>query len=66
MMISTDIEFFQIVYLKLDPDQYGRMVTKVEISPGGEILYQLSCGTIISMHYRQEFSLEKNELEVLK
>jgi hypothetical protein len=66
MMISTDIEFFQVVYLKLDPDQYGRMVTKIEVSPGNEVIYQLSCGTVISMHFRQEFTLEKNQLELIK
>lgn len=63
MLIEIELEYFQTVYLKTDPDQLPRQVTGMEIQPGHIILYGLNCGTIYSQHYREEISLERDEVK---
>lgn len=61
MVINSKYNFFDTVYLKTDPDQRQRMVTRLNITPNG-ITYELSCGTQTSWHYDQEIAEEKDVL----
>lgn len=53
---------FENVYLKTDPDQYLRLVTRIIICLNGSLLYELTCGTEVTLHYAEEISLIKNTL----
>ena len=55
MTITLKYEFGDIVYLKTDPDQLERMVTRAIISPNG-VLYEVTCGTTASTHYEMEMT----------
>ncbi|GGG97337.1 hypothetical protein [Pedobacter zeae] len=46
-----------IVYLKTDPEQLQRIVTRLFFNPG-IVLYELSCGTDVSTHYEIEMTTE--------
>lgn len=61
MVINSKYNFFDTVYLKTDPDQRQRLVTRMNITPIG-VSYELSCGTQTSWHYEQEISEEKDVL----
>lgn len=58
MLVEIDLEYFRTVYLKTDPEQLPRQITKIEVLPGGSILYGLNSGSLFSTHYREEISLE--------
>lgn len=59
MMVVSDIELEQFVYLKTDPEQYQRMVTAISVFPGNVLNYELSSGSEKSYHYRFEITTEK-------
>lgn len=66
MIIDNKFNFWDIVYLKTDPDQEKRIVTEMKLigSMGAiSILYLLSCGSQISNHYEEEISSEKDIVE---
>ncbi len=65
MIISTDIDFFNVVYLITDQDQKPRLVTEVKIMPPNTVLFSLSHLTECSWHYRNEFSTEKDQVKKL-
>jgi hypothetical protein len=65
MIISSDLEFFQTVYLVTDPDQKKRIVTEITLKPGNVIVYSLSCGVEESVHYREEITTEQDEAKKL-
>lgn len=58
-VIENKYEIKQKVYLVTDEDQKERLVTGLKVCSGGEIIYQLSCGTSVSDHYDFEISPEK-------
>lgn len=58
MVIESEFDFGEIVYLTTDVDQKARMVTMVIVQPTG-VLYKLSCGTGDSSHFGIEISREK-------
>lgn len=63
MTIITDINFFDPVFLKTDPEQLPRLVVEVKIfpaPPGYAVVYFLNCGAVCSTHYREEFTKEPN------
>jgi hypothetical protein len=62
--IDNKFDFEQIVYLKTDREQLPRMVTKISITKV-DIIYELSCGTLVSGHYGCEISEVINELITL-
>jgi len=64
MLIDTEYNFGDIVYLKTDPDQIGRMITEFTVYPMG-ILYSLSHGVNTTKHYELEFSKEKDVIQTL-
>lgn len=59
------MEFGDIVYLKTDPDQLERIVSG-KIARPGAILYELSCGTMLSNHYDFEITEEVDVLKKVK
>lgn len=61
MLIESKFEFFQLVYLKTDPDQRQRMITRLNVTPNGTT-YEVTCGTQASWHYANEISEEKDIL----
>ena len=65
MMIDNKYEIGEIVYLKTDPDQHGRMVFAIELYKGGELLYKLIMGTMVSAHYGFELSKERDSIKML-
>ena len=58
MTIVTPYEFFQVLYLRTDTDQVARLLTNIEVSPGPQVKYGLSCGTGFSWHYAEEITTE--------
>lgn len=60
MIIENKFDLGELVYLKTDEDQKQRMVTKISATLDGGLLYDLSCGTVITCHYEKEISEEKN------
>lgn len=64
MKVSTRFDMFQIVYLKTDPDQLGRMVTYIKLLPGS-VVYALSYGTSSSEHFEQEITTTANVVKKL-
>lgn len=59
MRVDTKYELGEIVYLKTDPDQQGRMITQISLRPG-HIFYELSCGSNSSWHFEVEFTTERD------
>jgi hypothetical protein len=62
MILENKYDFEQIVYLKTDPEQLPRIVTRMTINKGGLISYALNSGPMESYHYEFEISQEKNVL----
>lgn len=62
MVIDNKFNFGDVVYLKTDPDQRSRMVSKLSILPTGAIVYELSHNTYTSQHYDFEISTQKDVL----
>lgn len=60
IVIEPKYEFGDFVYIKTDKDQDQRIVTALVLCPAGDILYELTCGTVSSKHYDFELSKEKN------
>lgn len=61
MIIETDHNFEDIVYLKTDPEQLPRIVTRFVVSKHS-VIYELNCGTVCSAHYGFEISSVRNIL----
>ena len=57
-MIEFNIE--QIVYLKMDNEQHGRMVTGIALRPGLSVIYCLSFGVTETWHYGIEIDDERD------
>lgn len=51
----------EAVFLKTDPDQLERIVTSIQIYPGGTsgVIYHLSCGSHNSEHFAIEITKKK-------
>lgn len=64
MIIDNKFNFWDIVYLKTDVDQEPRIITQISLCPSGMILYQLSCGLQVSLHYEKEITPEKSLIEL--
>ena len=59
MIIKTDFDIGQVVYLKTDVDQKPRIVTRFSVTKECT-LYILACGTEETTHYDIEISETKN------
>ena len=62
MVVNSEFEFGQQVYLKTDKGQDIRIVTAICVRGNGNITYELHCGVNSSWHYNFEISAEKNVL----
>jgi hypothetical protein len=60
MTIHPDFTLGQTVYLKTDPDQYMRIVTGLQITAEGGILYKLAINMSEQWHYGVEISDTKD------
>lgn len=61
MFIDNKFEFSETVYLKTDPNQYPRIITRMSVTKGS-ITYELSSGSTTSWHYDFEISRTKDIL----
>jgi len=61
MLIDTKFKLGDTVYLQTDIEQQKRLVTGINIRPGG-LVYLLNCGVTESYHYDLEISEEVNVL----
>jgi len=59
MKIELDFNLGDLVFLKTDPDQKQRMVTKINITPAG-VYYNLNCGVEESDNYSIEMTADKD------
>ena len=60
MTIHPDFTLGQTVYLKTDPDQYMRIITGLQITAEGGILYKLAINMSEQWHYSVEISDTKD------
>lgn len=60
MMIDTQYDLGDLVYLKTDPDQCKRMVIGIDVREGVSVSYELGVGDESSWHYELEISAEKD------
>lgn len=58
MEVKNKHKIGDVVYLIHDPDQQPRMVTEIRVAYTG-LIYCLSCGEGISLHYEIELSDER-------
>jgi hypothetical protein len=58
MVLDTDFNLGDEVYLTTDNEQLKRLITCIQISPIG-LLYKATCGTDETWHYSLELSIEK-------
>lgn len=65
MIINNKYSLTQKVFLVTDGEQQERMITSIQVTGDGGIMYQLSCGTSTSWHYDGEISEDKNILKSL-
>lgn len=61
MIIQSEYNFGDIVYLKTDKNQDKYIVVAVQADPTG-IVYELACGSNKSFHHSIEISREKDVL----
>jgi hypothetical protein len=66
MTIHPDFTLGQTVYLKTDPDQYMRIVTGLQITAEGGILYKLAINMSEQWHYGVEISDTKDIINFIE
>jgi len=57
---KIDFEIGQTVYLKMDNEQHGRMVTGINLRPNRSVTYCLAFGTTETWHYGIEIDDERD------
>ena len=57
---KIDFEIGQTVYLKMDNEQHGRMVTGISLRPSRSVTYCLAFGTTETWHYGIEIDDERD------
>ena len=61
MLVDSKYKIGQVVYLKTDVEQKPYIVTRLQLLPGGTVIYFLNSGAVDeSCHYDIEISKEKN------
>jgi hypothetical protein len=60
---KIEYDLGQIVYLKTDNEQHGRMVTQITLRPNKSVMYALAFGSGETWHYSIEIS---NERDIIK
>lgn len=61
---KIEFEIGQIVYLKTDNEQHGRMVTGISLRPNRSVTYCLAFGETETWHYGIEIDDERDILKV--
>lgn len=62
ILIESDYDLGDIVFLKTDSEQKERIVTAIQKTPNG-IMYRLAQSTTDTWHYALEFTKEKDILK---
>jgi hypothetical protein len=57
---KIEFEIGQKVYLKMDNEQHGRMVTGISLRPNRSVTYCLAFGTTETWHYGIEIDDERD------
>ena len=57
---KIEFEIGQTVYLKMDNEQHGRMVTGISLRPNRSVTYCLAFGTNETWHYGIEIDDERD------
>lgn len=57
---KIEFEIGQTVYLKMDNEQHGRMVTGISLRPNRSVTYCLAFGTTETWHYGIEIDDERD------
>lgn len=60
---KIEFEIGQTVYLKMDNEQHGRMVTGISLRPNKSVTYCLAIGTTETWHYGIEIDDERDVLK---
>lgn len=60
VVIDNQFDFGDIVYLITDEEQKPRIVCSLEVYQGGEIIYRVNSGTVMSSHYEFELQAVKS------
>lgn len=58
--IKNKFKIFQFVYVVSDSEQHRRQIVQINIMPGNELVYILSCNAEESEHYESELSDTKD------
>lgn len=61
MRIENNFQIKQTVYLKTDADQLPRIITGIIVRPN-DLVYELTCGTVVSNHFDFEITTEQDIL----
>jgi len=59
MTINNKFKLGEMVYLRTDPDQFGRIIVAIQITVDGGMLYKLAIGMNEQWHYEVELAREK-------
>lgn len=59
MVVEMPYSFGDLLYLKTDIEGHARMLTAIQVTINGTIIYKLSFGATETWHYEQEISTEK-------
>lgn len=65
MEVELHFKIGETVFLRHDPEQLERLVTRLQIGMAGEVLYECSSGTLTSWHYASELDKTPNVLKSL-
>lgn len=65
MIVKTEYDLGDLVYLKSDNEQNEYIITGITIRDTG-LCYELSLGQYSSWHYRFEISIEKNTVKMFE
>lgn len=65
IIIQTEFEIGEIVYLRTDQEQLGRIVMGYRLQNKDTLLYDLMCGTLQSCHYELELTRERSLINAL-
>lgn len=59
IVVDNKYNFGDIVFLKTDIEQMPRIITAIIFCPASDILYEVTCGTVVSRHYDFEITVSK-------
>ena len=66
MILTTQHDIGDVLYIIHDADCIERMVTGIRVMPNNLVIYELSTGTIVSSHFEFEVSKDVDLCKKLK